>query len=241
MLVVSADNVRRNEIFEAPEKLKALSLDAKMQEVLNRQDLTDEEKVRLYEQVLNEYLHYRRQATTIPSAAQLTPQSSPSLYNVDDVIASVPKAFRGKAEQLARRVLREMKWSPSGELVVDDRAIPGTNVVDLVNDAVRYRKTVRPKGREEFVEAMSKLNLPRELVGNREVWEQMERFRQTGEVLSPPKAPSLPSSYLPREAPAFTRWSEEEEEEETPMIEGRPSRVDQPRRRSKVARWLRYT
>ena len=49
MLVVTPDALtRQTQVFEAPEKIKTLSLDEKMREILDRGDITDEEKVKLY-------------------------------------------------------------------------------------------------------------------------------------------------------------------------------------------------
>ena len=177
MLVVNPDTMhRQTQLFEAPEKIKTVSLDEKMREILNRQDITDEEKVKFYEDALAQYTTYRRKAvglaTPPPPPSSPQPASIPERRFVDDVVASVPKLVRGKAEQLAKVVLREMTWSPKGELIVNGQVLPGTHVVDLVGNAVRQRKSFRPAGRDAFIEGLSRINVPRELIGNREIWER---------------------------------------------------------------------
>ena len=230
MLVVTPDVLtRQTQVFEAPEKIKTLSLDEKMREILDRGDITDEEKVKLYENALNLYTVYRRKA--IGSSAPSQPPV-PALHHVDDVVASVPKALRGKAEQLARTVLREMKWSPRGELIVEGQVVPGSHIVDLVNDAMRFRKTFSPIGRNAFIEGLAQTNVPQELVGNREMWERLRRFNQTGKV----------EKEEEEEIPASRK--NEEEEDETPMNLPRSSLINRSRRRdqyAKAARWLHYT
>ena len=176
MMVVNPDAITRQaQLFETPEKTKVLSLDGKMHEILNRRDITDEEKVKLYEDALAQYTTYRHKAVgpmTSPPPPSPQPAPIPDRRFVDAVVASVPKLVRGKAEQLAKVVLREMTWSPKGELIVNGQVLPGTHVVDLVGNAVRQRKSFRPAGRDAFIEGLSRINVPRELIGNREIWER---------------------------------------------------------------------
>ena len=230
MLVVIPEAItRQHQLFEAPEKTKVVSLDEKMKEILSRQDITDEEKVKLYENALSLYSIYREKATTtIPRPPPSTTPTPPSRF-IDDVVASVPKALRGKAEQLTRTVLREMTWSPNGELMIDDRPVPGTHIVDLINDAVRLRKTFNPIGRDEFVRRLSGINVPQELIGNPAIWERLQHARG-----------HMPVVEEEEEEEAFhpTRW-----DEETPMYEPRISLSERVRRRdrfSRTARWLEY-
>ena len=229
MMVVNPDTLNRQaRLFEAPEKTKAVALDEKMQEILNRQDITDEEKVKLYENALNLYSVFRDKVMAPPPPAPKTtpPTPPPPLHFVDDVIASVPKALRGKAEQLTRTVLRELAWSPKGELMIDGRAVPGTHIVDLINDAIRLRKKFNPKGRDEFVKRLSGINVPQELIGNPSIWERLRHRR--GE--SDRDETEDPKATHPRR-------------EETPMYTPGVSLSEQIRRRDrylKAARWLEY-
>ena len=141
-----------------------------MEEIIRRRDITDEEKVKLYEDTLAQFITYRNKVIH-PVTTEHPPQPLiPEKQFIDDVLASVPKALRGKAEQLTRTVLREMTWSPKGELIVNGETFRGTHIVDLVNNAVRQRKSFRPEGRDKFLQELARLNIPRELIGNHEIW-----------------------------------------------------------------------
>ena len=74
MLLVNPDAVYQqpSAIYEAPEKTKTLSLDADMKHILERSDITDEEKVKLYEEALNRYTVFRRKSMQTPTTSPKT-------------------------------------------------------------------------------------------------------------------------------------------------------------------------
>ena len=203
MMVVNPDVLtRQTQLFETPEKTKVLSLDGKMRDILERRDITDEEKVKLYEDALALYTTYRQKALAPfppPSLPQQPPKPSiPERQFIDDVITSVPRALRGKAEQLTKTVLREMTWSPKGELVVDGQVLPGTHIVDLINDAIRQRKKFRAAGRDTFVEGLTQMNVPRELIGNQELRERLEDDDEPSTLHLNRKFPDEDEAPIPR-------------------------------------------
>ena len=250
MLVVNPDTMhRQTQLFEAPEKIKTVSLDEKMREILNRQDITDEEKVKFYEDALAQYTTYRRKALgpmTSPPPSSPQPAPIPERRFVDDVVASVPKLVRGKAEQLAKVVLREMTWSPKGELIVNGQVLPGTHVVDLVGNAVRQRKSFRPAGRDAFLEELSRINVPRELIGNQEIWKRW--YPRIGTPDTPEHRTPMAMSTMVDHARRRERYEEpplmerpDAPEHQTPMsMPTRMNRARQRERYGKSARWLQY-
>ena len=54
---------------------------------------------------------------------------------------TVPKTMQGKPRRLLERMKRNMYWTARGELIHEGVPIAGSNVVDLVNDVLRKRKT----------------------------------------------------------------------------------------------------
>ena len=66
--------------------------------------------------------------------------------------------------------MADVSWTPSLELKVGDRVIPGSNAVDLLTAAVKpvkrgSRPPEPPVGWNEFARALKEHNTPRELVG----------------------------------------------------------------------------
>ena len=82
-----------------------------------------------------------------------------------DVVDTVPKTMQGKARRLMERLKRNMSWTARGELIHEGVPVAGSNVVDLVNDLLRKRKT-DPTGWQPFARHLRAMNLPIELVGN---------------------------------------------------------------------------
>ena len=60
---------------------------------------------------------------------------------------------------------RDIAWNARGELIHEGVPVAGSNVVDLVNDLLRKRKT-DSTGWQPFARQLRAMNLPMELVGN---------------------------------------------------------------------------
>ena len=153
--------------------VKAMSaLDRDMEDVLSRQNLTTDDKVKEYNQVLRRYVNYedkRKMVEQAPIQMQMvgspeptgdptgesTPSSLPDPIE-REVLNSVPKTMRKKAELLVNRMKNSptMRWTKKGELVYKGQVVPNTNVADLVNDALRRRKHFEPQGWQTFARAL---------------------------------------------------------------------------------------
>ena len=59
-----------------------------------------------------------------------------------DVVDTVPKTMQAKARRLMEHLKRVVAWTARGELIHEGVPVAGSNVVDLVNDLLRKRKTV---------------------------------------------------------------------------------------------------
>ena len=123
-------------------------LDGEMSSLLKRQDVTEDEKARLYSQILQRYLGYydkrmsqpvrvsvvASKPTTEKPATQPEPVDLPD--NVEaDIMESVPPTMKTRARQLVKK-LKENKdlitWDDKAQLVYEGKPIPGSNVVNLV-------------------------------------------------------------------------------------------------------------
>ena len=82
-----------------------------------------------------------------------------------DVVDTVPKTMQVKARRLMERLKRDIAWTARGELIHEGVPFVGSNVVDLVNDLLRERKT-DPIGWQPFARQLRAINLPMELIGN---------------------------------------------------------------------------
>ena len=94
------------------------TLDQDMRGILQRIDLSDEEKVRQYNQVLQRYLEYHDHLRPPPPAL---PATAASKDIEEKLLAVVPKQsmMKRKAQALLERIKRQadMGWTERGELV----------------------------------------------------------------------------------------------------------------------------
>ena len=175
-------------------------LDQAMQDVLDRKDVPQEEKLNLYQQILQKYLLYKDKAEPLevkvvgtPSAPQepmpaaatmpvMTPvKDDPKTSIESQIIQSAPKNLRQKASALLRRIKQDdnIEWNTKGELVYKGEVVPKSHIHDLVQDVLRKRKNHVPKGWETFAKALKESNIPQDLVGNQDRWQWMDQQDQS--------------------------------------------------------------
>ena len=65
-----------------------------------------------------------------------------------------------------------ISWDEIGQVQIDGATIPQSNISDLVSDAMRARNNFNPTGSKQFFRALSKINMPKDLVRNDERWKQ---------------------------------------------------------------------
>ena len=120
----------------------------------------------------------------------IDPASKSEIEN--DVLASVPRTLRKKAERLLHHMKSDkniIDWNKRGEIIADGGVIPGTHLVDLLNDTLRKRKDFNPKGWQQFNKALARLNTPQDLVGNRDRWYYQHTTQYDDNY--PPTSPGL--------------------------------------------------
>lgn len=86
----------------------------------------------------------------------------------DNIIETIPKKFQEKAKSflMFARKVSSVEWDSEGKVRVRGIPLPGANIVDLVNDAMRSRKRIRAAVRGQFCAALRTAGLPENFVGN---------------------------------------------------------------------------
>ena len=59
------------------------------------------------------------------------------------------------------------------------KEIPGSNIIDLVNDVVRTRKTFSAVGKEAFADILKEIGVPREFIGNTDLVKAINKSAKT--------------------------------------------------------------
>src|SRR5436190_3273229 len=90
---------------------------------------------------------------------------------IREILDSVPKTYRPKARSLLKHLLEfpssRISWDRRGLVTINGADVSGANITDLINDAVRERKTIEAIGRAQFARLLHELDTPSELIGNR--------------------------------------------------------------------------
>jgi hypothetical protein len=122
-------------------------------------DLKDYDKEKLFTQQLNRYLTMRDQKYESPH------ESLPTTH----LLSSIPKIYQSKAKGLLEflKADKDVQWDEQGHLSIGQQKIENSHIIDLIHDALRYRKRAeKPKGWRELSKHLHSKNIPRELVGN---------------------------------------------------------------------------
>src|SRR5436190_9077604 len=148
------------------------NLDSEMTRILNDKQLGDNEKWKLYQQVLQRHLHMtaaKREKNNLPivdtemGATQDRMQRTATAL-VDELVESFPKIYKSEARSLLRTMARRddlVSWDSDGFVYVKNQKIPGSNIVDILHSIVRLRKVdPLPVGWHEVMQALKEMRIP---------------------------------------------------------------------------------
>jgi hypothetical protein len=201
---------QRQKLETSPITSNMMHQDTAMSEILRSTDMSDAEKQKLYNASMESYLSLRRQkdghipTVRIARDTEQKPKEKASLSDAE-VVGHIPASMRSRATSLLKRLKARpdvISWDDSGQVNVNGKEIPESNISDLVSDAMRARKNFNPTGSKEFFGVLSKLNVPKDVARNEEKWNQVQTGSPSGAAVfkTPPPRPPPPTS--PRESPA---------------------------------------
>ena len=151
-------NDNRNQQINQPVQHTINKIDKKMHNILNNPDLNVYEKEKMYSQNLGDYINMRDNQL-------LSKQWS------EGTLDSIPKKFQSKAKALMNYMQSDddITWDDLDQLVLKGKVIPNSNVLDLLHDSLRARKTSKkPKGWRQLSKHFRSKNIPQEIIGNDE-------------------------------------------------------------------------
>lgn len=144
-------------------------LDKEMQRIL-KQKADDSEKWKLYEQALQKYLYFvneRKKPVAVFVPEAIVSKTDTTLK--EKLLSITPPKFREPASFLfdhlctpdAKKLIR---WDVNGKTSVDEQTLP--NIIDLISDVVRTRKTPQVDKWKTFASVLKSLDTPLTIVGN---------------------------------------------------------------------------
>ena len=89
---------------------------------------------------------------------------------VDKHLANFPLAIKNKAKTLYDMIRDSngiLDFNDQGELLLDGHVIKGSHVSDLVYDVLFGKSGFEPRGVEQFLGGLARLNVPERLIGNK--------------------------------------------------------------------------
>lgn len=93
------------------------------------------------------------------------------LYTTSKVLELIPKSYIKKGQLLLGSILGsndKILWDDEGTVIIDNQIIPGSNIVDLVNDSLRpLQRSSSPIGWERFHSALKDIKVPLSYIGNK--------------------------------------------------------------------------
>ncbi|KAG8231305.1 hypothetical protein J437_LFUL006961 [Ladona fulva] len=141
MVLVSQETIHRmkNSSLAMTDVSETVSvLDREMEKILRMPKISYHERWNLYKQCLQRFLHFseeeRKPATLAFSTVDNRIRS--------EIVASVPKKFKKKAQLLVDRLASSgnIKWDKMGSISIRGNKLTGTNIIDLEGDLMRKRK-----------------------------------------------------------------------------------------------------
>ena len=189
---------QRQRLRTSPIMASMMGQDTMLNDILKQTDMSDAQRQKVFNANLERYLELRQQKESeIPTVRIARKETSePEVVNeLSDelILGNIPKTMRGRASMLLDRLKTRpdvVSWDNTGQVVVDGKTIPQSNITDLISDAMRARKNFNPKGHKEFFRAMAKINMPKDVARNEERWK---------DITTPPVTPeNVYSRYLER-------------------------------------------
>ena len=181
-------------LMTTPETKKMIRLEKEMDGILGDTSKSEDKKVSQYNQNLQQFLGVNEKKREFiptvkiyqenPSPPQMlaSPSSSndnqvktnptgekQSSLSESEILESIPKSSRSLAQSMINRSKAnrdQITWNNKGEMVVDGNPVSGSNIIDLINDQLKSRKTFNPTGWEKFTESLDKINMPKYLMRN---------------------------------------------------------------------------
>ena len=181
-----------------PNELALVKKYTHMERMMHDPVIPDQEKVARHVESMNDFLVLKKK---LGESSQNEPEmTKPSNVNksendaiVTEAIELLPLAQRERGRQLFQRLQRRkdlISWNDKGEVTMEGRLLPGSNISDLVSDVMRTRKQVAPL-RSSFLDVLARANVPDEFVRNKTALAQFRKVKSGDVSQRPPGLPEL--------------------------------------------------
>ena len=133
--------------------------DTQISDILQRDDVPDDEKQKLFNAYFERFLDLRRQKETPTPVKKEEQQTEPQLSDAD-VVEPIPRTMRPRATALLSRLNAKpdvITWDKTRQVKIEGEIIPGSNISDLVS--LRSRRYSRAQGGKLEIPPAQKLSI----------------------------------------------------------------------------------
>lgn len=172
MVLIDPAILQRTQDIEQIKPNTMSLLDKEMKSILETTEISDHDKWLMYQQALQKFLQVtseKRQPLSIPIVDDPNMEKEQELDD-NDLLNTFPKSLKNKASLLLKQIKQSgvIAWDGLGCVSIHGNRLQGSNIIDLLNDVIRSRKTdTEPAGRDQFIKCLSDINVPHILIGNK--------------------------------------------------------------------------
>lgn len=140
----------KDKIFNHPNVQKTKEIDKEIDKILHNESLSDYEKNEQFNSKLDDFVSNFRSAITSPKSEALfgKPSSNnplPSTISpqfLEETLSSIPDSYQPNAKKLISFLKGNdtFSWNEKNELIYKGKVLQGSDVGQLLNDAVRSKK-----------------------------------------------------------------------------------------------------
>jgi hypothetical protein len=108
---------------------------------------------------------------------------------ISTALKNIPSSMKGRAMAIINSIQTSnvLSWDENGHIIYRNKKVKGSNLADLINDALRPRKQERPPGWKEFAKGLTRINIPREIARNPSYWDAQVSSSSSSSSSSPLK------------------------------------------------------
>ena len=157
-VVQSWKSEMRAKQVDAPLESALNNIDKSMHNVLNNNNMNNHEKDKIYTQKLGNYISMRDRQNRQTIQSKKWPV---------DTVDTLPKKYQTRGKALMKYIQSDddIQWDELGQMSLNGNLIEKSNIVDLLHDSLRARKTSqKPKGWKELCRHFRSKNIPQELI-----------------------------------------------------------------------------
>lgn len=110
---------------------------------------------------------------------------------------SLPVSVKNRGIALFNTLKNQIVWDKTGQIIIDDKPIPGSNIIDLISDLVRNWRRSPVTGWPIIKQKLRNINLPRSLILNTNRLEELENVQDIPETLASNIPRAMTSSTTP--------------------------------------------